>query len=159
MIKKVLLGFVALIVLLAVIVLGGGMLLERNLVVSTEQRIKASPAQALPLLTSQAGLAAWWKSELDAMGYVVKKKSGPDEGVGMVVTFESKAGQVFETWTLREVSASAPTRVIYEINFAGMMLTTRTISLTPGSFEGSDARWHEVADIGNPLVRWMMKLT
>jgi hypothetical protein len=80
--------------------------------------------------------------------------------VGLVVAFESPKGDVYETWTIREVGGgegSAPTRVVYDVDFAGMMTTKRTITLTPGSFEGCDAHWHEVADIANPIVRWLMK--
>jgi hypothetical protein len=156
MFKKMLIGLGVVVGVLVVVAVGGGLLIDSKLEVSTEQRIKRKPEEIYPLFLSVNGISAWWHDELQKMGVVVKKQSGPDQGVGMTITFESDKGKVYETWTL--VEASAPTKVVYDVNFAGMMQTKRTISLIPGSFEGCDAHWNEVAHIGNPVFRWMTKM-
>src|SRR5688572_12980424 len=102
MVKKMLIGIAGLVVALLIIIVGGGLLIDGKLVVNAEQPLKTSPAQLYPLLSSVSGLGTWWKQVPDASTMVMKKKSGPDEGVGMVIAFESADGKMFETWTLLE---------------------------------------------------------
>lgn len=98
----------------------------------TEKKIAAPAARLTQMLTSIEGVQAWWREA----GLPVKKESGPDSGVGLVLSFESD-GQVTERWTLEQVDP-----VLWAVEFVGFGGVRRTFTLTPGA-DGTVVRWHE----------------
>jgi uncharacterized protein YndB with AHSA1/START domain len=145
----------AVVLLGVVVVVGGGFAIDPDVSLETTREIAAGPASVVRHLSSAEGLAAWWKVAQDetppgAPRMTVQKQAGPDQGEGLVVTFEA-GGSVMETWTVRHVS---PERVEYEVDFAGMLTVHRTLTLA-GAGERLRVTWRETGRIDNPVSRWM----
>ena len=151
---KVVAALAGLLVLFVAVIFIGGLAIDPKIEVGVEKRLARTPEQLFPLLSSASGIAKWWSSAPPMEGQPkmeVKKKSGPDEGAGLMVTFEA-GGTLMETW---EVKASHPSsRVVYEVDFAGMMKVERTLTLTPDS-EGTKVSWKETGTLDSAPMRWM----
>src|SRR5687767_10701432 len=151
--KKALIALSVVVGLLTLVLFGGGALIDGRMVLDTEKRIAASPEKIFARLDTAPGIAAWWSQAELLPGYpqmTVKKKSGPDQGRGLAVVFEA-GGELLETWTIKEIEAA---KIVYDIDFAGAMITERTLTLAPDG-DGTKVTWHETATIEKPAFRWM----
>ncbi|MGE0784146.1 MAG: SRPBCC family protein [Sandaracinaceae bacterium] len=134
---------------------GGGYAIEPDVTYETARDMRARPEAVMAHLTSADGLRAWW-AHADTSGgppMTVRPRSAR-AGEGMVVTFEAD-GEVLETWTLER---SAPDRVDYAVDFAGLFAVHRTltVSTTP---RGCRVTWRETGRVDDPLARWMLVAT
>jgi uncharacterized protein YndB with AHSA1/START domain len=133
----------------------GGLFIDPKVELGIEKTLAAPPSALFPLLQSAEGINDWWSHAQDG-GHemVATKKSGPDEGAGLVVIFEAN-GSVMETWTVKAAEPSS--RIVYDVDFAGMLTVERTLTLT-SSGTGTLVTWNETGEMSSPYMRWMKVL-
>lgn len=142
---------VGLVVLGCAGLIGFGYTLPAEASLGVVEPVNAPPATVQPYLSTHQGLTRWWNGMAQAEGWpamAIDHVAGPKDAPGMVVTF-AMDGSVAETWTLVE---KGPNRVVWDVDFAGMMLTHRTLELS-GDGAGTSLAWSETATIDNPLMR------
>ena len=144
--KKIVLGLVAIVAIVALILFGGGYLIDPTIAIGTDQRLSSPPAALYRFLDSTEGLDRWWSSET----MTVKKLSGPDSGAGLRVAFEA-GGKQIETWEVK--SSDPPKQIVYAVDFSGMFTVERTLTLAPDG-DGTKVSWRELGKLDNPLMRW-----
>ena len=167
--KKLVLVFGGLVALLAIVLYGGGALMDPNIALETEKRLGSPPDVVYGFLDDAAGLDAWWREgqegqEPSLPKMRVKRKSGPEVGPGLQVQFvaapeEGGDGSVFETWTIK--SAVPGQQIVYDVDFAGVLTVERTLTLTPdgvdenGNAAATRVKWAEKGVIDAWAKRWM----
>ncbi|MDP2345068.1 MAG: SRPBCC family protein [Deltaproteobacteria bacterium] len=154
MLKKVAVVVAVVFLVLVALVFGGGRFIDGSIDVGTRKRIAAPPAAIFGHLDNAAGIHSWWNAAGDAEHALdVRKKSGPDVGAGVVVTFHpAGSDDVMETWTVK--ASEPPARIVYDVDFAGMMTVERTLTLAAEG-DGTEVTWHETGLIDTPAFRWM----
>ena len=158
--KKVILGVAIVTGALGLVMFGGGALLDGSIAIQTEQRLEAPPVVLFTFLDNTAGLDAWWSvgqegQPDDVPRMQVKRKSGPESGAGLEVIFVAAGegeGTVMETWRIKSVTA--PSTIVYDVDFAGALTVERTLTLTPDG-GGTRVTWAEKGTIDRPAMRWM----
>lgn len=143
------------IVLVAVVVVGGGYLIGPEISLGAERDLAAPATSVRQHLASAKGIEAWWNTAQESAKegtpkLTVRKESGPEEGVGLIVVFESD-GEMFERWTVTHV---APDRVEYDVDFQGLLTVHRTLTVTDEG-DHTHVTWHETGLIEHPVARWM----
>ncbi|MEZ4322187.1 MAG: SRPBCC family protein [Myxococcota bacterium] len=142
-------GLIALFVLFVL----SGFLLPRELQLSTQREVSLGPDAVFAKVSSPAGVQAWWAPIADKAvqdGYPRMDVVPLD---AQQVAFEA-GGYRMETWTLKQAE---PTEVVWDVDF-GMLVVERTLVIEP-SGAGSKLTWTETADVGNPLLRWMARVS
>ncbi|MBI3370043.1 MAG: SRPBCC family protein [Burkholderiales bacterium] len=146
---KIILGVV---LLLALVLVGGGMFLSSKFSVSRSVVVNAPAEKVYPLVASPRQWKAWsvWNRRDPAMQI---DYSGPESGAGAVWAWHSKSqGDGKMTFT----AAEANQRLAYDLFFPDFGTTsTGELRLTP---EGNGTRitWVMNGDMGsNPLFRWI----
>ena len=116
---KWLLGIVA---VLALLFVAGGYLLPREVTVARSVEIDAPPAEVFPQVNSLRAAQAWspWLSRDPDVALVF---SGPEEGVGAVMSWTSTVPEVGEG--RQEIVASEPDRRVESALDFGQMGTAR----------------------------------
>ena len=147
---KWLLGIVVVLVLLFV---AGGFLLPREVSVARSVDISAPPGEVFGHVNSLRATQEWspW---LERDPNVAVTYSGPEEGVGASMAWESKDPQV-GVGTQEIVASETDQRVETALDFGPMGTATASFILedTGG---GTRVTWDLVADMGNdPMGRWM----
>lgn len=136
--------------LLALIVLGGGLLLKSAYRVERSVLVKAAPERIYAQIDSAAGWQRWgvWYRRDPQMQ---QSSSGPAQGAGASWTWTSKSQG---NGSLRLTAAEAPHRVAYELRIEDFAPSTGELRLEP---EGDSTRviWLMQGDMGaNPIGRW-----
>ena len=159
--KKIAVGSGATVLAAVVFVVGGGLLIEPNFDISTETELKASPEAAFRLVSSPAGVQAWWKDFHEELPEGQSSPpmempilEGPTEGPGSRIAFEAD-GHRWEEWKLLELSP--PGKVVWEVDFQ-IMVTNRTLELVDNGQGGTKMSWSDRGKIQNPIFRWMTVL-
>ena len=159
--KKIAVGSGITILLALIVIIGGGMLIDRDFVVSTEAELQASPEAAFPLVSSPAGIQDWWKDFHEELPEGNSSPpmdtpilEGPTEGPGSRVAFEVD-GKRWEEWKLLELSPSGT--VVWEVDFQ-IMVMKRRLELVPNGQGGTRMTWTDSGSIPNPIYRWMAVL-
>lgn len=157
--KKVILGVSIITGGLGLVMFGGGALMDGSIKLEVEKRLSSSPEVLFGFLDSAAGLEAWWsvgqEGQPDSVPKMhVKRKSGPETGAGLEVTFVNAGdGAVLETWRIKSVTP--PTQIVYDVDFAGALNVERTLTLTPDGEGAARVKWTETGNIERPAMRWM----
>lgn len=147
MLKKILLGLLAVVALLAVV----GLLLPRTVHVERSARIAKPPAVVFPLVNSMARFNEWspWK-ELDPNARMTV--SGPAEGVGSSLHWEGNSQIGVGSDTI--IESVQDRRVGLALEFGGGR-STAALSLAAEE-PGTLVTWTLEMDLGaNPLFRYM----
>lgn len=134
---------------LSLVLFGGGALLDGNIELAVEKRLSSPPATLFRFLDNQPGLDAWWGD------MTVRKKLGPQQGQGLAVELVDDNGKVTETWLVK--SSQPPSSIVYQVDFAGAMTVTRTLTLVPDG-DGARVKWAEQGNIERPAMRWLKVL-
>jgi len=152
--KKLLIVLLALLCVFALVVVGGGALIDPGIDLSVQKRLPHSAAQLYSHLDSVDGVAKWWSGPPPegSPPMQVKHKSGPTQGAGTVLTFEAD-GQTMETWTIK--ATEPPSKIVYAVDFAGAFVVERTLTLAPdGDGSATNVTWRETGSIESPMMRW-----
>jgi hypothetical protein len=158
--KKVILGVAIVTGAIGLVMFGGGALMDGNIALQVEKRLSSPPVVLFTFLDNAPGLDAWWsvgqEGQPDGVARMqVKRKSGPEQGAGLEVTFVVAGegeGTVMETWRIKSVNP--PSTIVYDVDFAGAMTVERTLTLTPDG-DGARVTWSEKGHIDRPAMRWM----
>jgi hypothetical protein len=149
-IVKWILGIVA---VLAVVFVGGAFFLPQEVTVSRTASINAAPEAVFPHVNSLKATEKWspW---LGIDPEVKTTFSGPDQGVGAKLEWESDHPQV-GSGSQEIVLSTANERVETALDF-GEMGTAKAAFLLSGTGETTEITWNLVSDMGtNPVGRWM----
>ncbi|MEW6707528.1 MAG: SRPBCC family protein [Pseudomonadota bacterium] len=145
---KWLLGVV---LVLALVLLGGGLLISPKFSVSRSAVVQAPPEKVYPLVASPRQWKAWsvWNQRDPAMHITY---SGPDSGVGAAWEWKSKDQG---DGRMRFTAAEPQRRVVYELYFPDFDTTsTGAFAFVPEN-GGTRVTWTMDGDFGsNPLTRW-----
>lgn len=148
MLKKLLLGAVALVLVLA----GVAYLLPRTHTVERTAQLPAPPEVVFPILATPAEWPKWspWNARDPEMEITF---SGPPTGVGATWSWTSKKeGDGSMTFTQSIPSV----KVAYELTIAGMGPPSSGDFLIAPNAEGSVVKWAMTVDMGNsPIGRWI----
>lgn len=150
---RILKWILGIVVVLGLVFLAGGMLLPREVTVARSVEIDAPPEAVFPYVNSlKAGQE--WSPWLSRDPDVELAYSGPDEGVGAVMTWASDQQDVGSG--RQEIVASVPEeRVETDLDF-GPMGTAKATFLLEDAGGGTRVTWDLVADMGSgPVGRWM----
>jgi uncharacterized protein YndB with AHSA1/START domain len=150
---KVVLGIVALlVVVLAVVLVGGGLMLSPTFTVTRSADIAAPPDKVYALVANPREWGRWaaWHQRDPAMKI---EYSGAASGAGAGWSWKSASeGEGKMTFT----AAQPPRRVVYDLYFPDFGTTSQgefRIDPTPG---GSRVTWVMKGEFGrNPLLRWL----
>ena len=138
---------------LVVVFVVGGFLLPREVSVARSITIDAPPEEVFPHLNSLKAFNDWspWTGRDPDM---VPEFSGPDEGVGAVMAWESEQRDVGSG--KQEITASVPDeRVETALDFGDMGTAEAAFDLVPVD-GGTEVTWSFTGDMGsNPVGRWM----
>ena len=138
---------------LVVVFVVGGFLLPREVSVARSITIDAPPEEVFPHVNSLKAFNDWspWTGRDPNM---VPEFSGPDEGVGAVMAWESKQRDVGSG--RQEITASVPDeRVETALDFGEMGTAEAAFVLVPVD-DGTEVTWSFTGDMGsNPVGRWM----
>lgn len=140
------------IVLLAAVVLLGGLLLPRQFSVERMTTVQVPPEKVYPLLADPRRWKDWtaWNKRDRSMQL---SYGGPDSGVGATWAWRSETEGSGE---MRFTAAEPPLRLAYELRFVDW--DSRSIGelrLQPRG-TGTEVRWLMQGDLGaNPAMRWM----
>jgi len=141
------------VVVLGLVFVAGGFLLPREVTVARSVEIDAPPEAVFPHVNSlKAGTE--WSPWLSRDPEVLVGFSGPDEGVGARLDWESEQPDV--GIGSQVITASVPNeRVETDLDFGQMGTAKAAFVLEPAS-GGTRVTWDLVADMGsNPVGRWM----
>lgn len=148
MLKKLLLGVVALLILLV----GTAYLLPRQVTVKRTAQILAPPEVVFPILSTPSEWPRWspWNARDPEMQVTF---SGPPTGVGATWSWKSASeGDGSMTFTLSIPSV----KVGYTLTIEGMGPPSTGDFLIAPNAEGSVVAWSMTIDMGNtPIGRWM----
>ena len=142
-----------LLVALGVVVLvafGGGMLMPSQVNVSRDLVINASPEKIFPHVANLRAFSVWspW-ADLDPdmkVGF-----SGPEDGVGQVMTWDSEK---MGNGTMKVVESVAGERLVTALDFGQMGTASARFDLTPEG-GGTKVTWSMTSELGNnPIARW-----
>lgn len=143
----------ALIVLaLAALLLGGGMLLSPKFSVTRSVQVQASPDKLYALVANPRHWKQWsvWNQRDPAM---VIEYSGPESGSGAAWAWHSKTeGDGKMSFT----AADPGQRVAYDLYFPDFGTTSKGEFLFVANGSGTTVSWVMNGDMGsNPLFHWM----
>ena len=141
-----------LVLLLAAVLVLGGMLLSPKFTVVRSVSINAPPDKVYALVADPRGWKAWsvWNQRDPAMQITY---SGPPSGAGAAWAWTSKTeGDGKMSFT----AADPGKRVAYDLYFPDLGTTSQgDLSFTPEG-NGTQVRWTMNGDMGgNPLFRWI----
>ena len=158
--KKTALAMTIIVGSMFLLLFGGGALMDPKVALQLDRRLSSPPDALFRFLDTTAGLEQWWSAgqadvPAGAARMRVKKKSGPEQGQGLAVVFVDHEDAVFETWLV--VSSQPPSKIVYDVDFAGAMTVRRTLTFTPDS-GGTRVTWQEQGRIDRPALRWMKVL-
>ena len=141
-----------LVVALAVLALGGGLMLSPKFSVTRTATIQAPPEKIYPLIAEPAAWKAWsvWNQRDPAMAI---EYSGPASGPGAVWAGKSKSqGDGRMTFT----RATPPTQLAYELYFPDFGTTSQGEFLLRPQGGSTEVTWTMNGEMGaNPLMRWL----
>lgn len=149
LIRRILIGLVALIAIVAII----GFFLPRNVVVEREILIDAPPEAVFPHVSSLQAFSEWspW-GDIDPD--MVVEYSGPDTGVGNVMEWQSEHPNV-GNGRQEIVEMSENESVLTALDFGEMGTADAWWRLSEEG-DGTRVVWGLNADMGNnPIGRWM----
>ena len=148
---KILKWLLGIVLLLALVLFGGGLLLSPKFTVVRSVGVAAPPEKVFPLVAEARRWKEWtvWNRRDPAMQI---EYAGPPSGAGAVWSWRSSSeGDGRMTFT----AAETPRRVAFELYFPDFGTTsTGELALVP---EGAGTRvtWTMHGDMGrNPLMRW-----
>ncbi len=161
MLKKLLLGLAAVVVALVFVAFVGGAMIDPHVELTTTAQLSAPQASVYALIGSPQGVHRWW---LGADKEIGMPEDSPPMTVEVTADQAAPGGQVVfgvegtqtENWTL--VEAAPPERAVWDVDFAGMFVVRRTLTLSPAEGGGTAMTWADVAEIDGVLVRWMTVL-
>lgn len=151
MLFKALKWILIVVVLLALVLVVGGLLLSSKFSVSRTQAVKAPPDKVYALVASPRAWKQWsvWNRRDPAMTITY---SGPESGAGSVWEWKSASeGDGRMSFT----AAEPPARVAYDLYFPDFGTTsTGELRFKPVP-DGTEVTWTMNGDMGkNPLFRW-----
>ncbi|MCB9675503.1 MAG: SRPBCC family protein [Alphaproteobacteria bacterium] len=132
-----------------------GYALPSHLELATDREVALPPEAVFDLVASSEGVKRWWKpitAKAVEDGYPAMEVV--PQGIHKL-TFES-GGYVMETWQLKKIDPGERL-VVWEVDF-GPLAVDRTIRVDREG-TGSHVYWSETAEVGNPLMRWMAKVS
>ncbi len=150
---RILKWFVGIVVVLAIVLIGGAYLLPREVSVARSVQIDA-PAEAIFPHVNSLKAAAQWSPWLDRDPDVALTYTGPDEGPGAKLTWASENPQV-GNGNQEIVASELGKSVTTALDFGDMGLATARFDLaeTAGT---TTVTWSLDTDMGmNPMGRWM----
>lgn len=139
------------VVLVAVVIVGGSFLLPSEAVVTRSAEIKAPPEKIFAIVGDHRRFSEFspWADLDPATIYTFE---GPESGVGQKMSWSSKQSNVGSgTQTILEYQP--PTHVISEVDFGEMGKSTAEWSLAP-SADGTTATWTFRAPLQGIAARW-----
>lgn len=149
---KLLKALLILIVALAALLYGGGLLLSPKFKVSRSQQVQAPPEQVYGLIADPRHWKQWsvWNQRDPGMQI---EYSGAAAGTGAVWAWKSKS----EGDGRMSFSAAEPgKRLVYELYFPDFGTTSRGELSLAAEGGGTRITWTMDGDMGsNPLFRWM----
>ena len=139
-----------------VVLLAVGFALDSHIELHLDKTVQGDADRMYALVSSPAGVKWWWADAgveygKDVDNMTIEHKDGAS-GPGAKVAFKV-GGTLYEEWTL--VSLKPGQEVVWGVDFQ-MFVVRRTLRLKRGE-EGVAASWHETGEVGNPLMRVMMK--
>lgn len=150
---RILKWLIGIVVVLAVVFVGGAYLLPREVNVARSIEVDAPADQVFPLVNSMKATESWspW---LDRDPNVKLTYTGPDAGVGNKLQWASKDPQV-GNGTQEIVVSEENALVKTALDFGDMGLAEAQFILE-GSGDKTDVTWTLSTDMGmNPMMRWM----
>jgi hypothetical protein len=141
------------VVVLAIVFVGGAFLLPKEVEVARSVEIDASAETVFPHVNGMKATQAWspWLS-LDPD--VALTFTGPDEGVGSKMVWASEQDNVGNGTQVITVSDPGK-RVETDLDF-GPMGTAKAAFILEGEGDATTLTWTLVTDTGNnPMMRWM----
>lgn len=148
--KRVLKWLSGVIVVLAVIVFGGGMLMPSTVEVSRDVVINAPPDKIFPHVENLKAFNKWspW-AERDPESVI--EYSGAEDGVGQVMTWDSKdMGQ----GSMKVVEVVDNSKLVTALDFGQMGTASAQFELVPDA-GGTKVTWSMKSELGNnPVARW-----
>jgi uncharacterized protein YndB with AHSA1/START domain len=149
---KLLKALLILLVALAALLYGGGLLLSPKFKVSRSQQIQAPPELVYGLIADPRHWKQWsvWNQRDPAMQI---EYSGPASGTGAVWSWKSKSeGDGKMTFSAAEPGK----RLVYELYFPDFGTTSRGELSLAAEGGGTRVTWSMDGDMGaNPLFRWL----
>ena len=150
---RILRWIVRIVLVLAIIFIGGAYVLPREVSVARSVEIDAPPSEVFPHVNSlKAG--ANWSPWLERDPDVQLTYSGPDEGVGAKLEWASEHPQVGNG--VQEIIASETDKqVSAALDFGPMGTAVANFDLVETGGK-TDLTWGFTTDLGmNPMARWM----
>ncbi len=150
---RILKWILGIVVLLAVVFVGGGFLMPREVAVARSIEIEKPAAEIFPYVNAlQAGEA--WSPWLGRDPEVQLTYSGPDAGVGNKLVWASEHPQVGNG--IQEIVASEPDRMVQTaLDFGPMGSAMAQFDLVEAGGK-TTVTWGFETDLGNnPMARWM----
>jgi len=148
---KVIKWLVGIVLVLAVVLVGGGMLISPKFSVTRSALVQAPPEKVYPLVASPKAWKTWsvWTQRDPQMQIDYR---GAESGVGAVWEWKSKDQG---DGRMSFVAAEPNRRVVYELFFPDFGTTsTGSIAFVPEA-SGTRVTWTMDGDFGsNPLFRW-----
>ncbi|QQQ00228.1 SRPBCC family protein [Lysobacter enzymogenes] len=146
--KALLKGLLYLILLLALVCVGGGLLLPSTTHVERSISIDRPPAQVYAMIDSFKRFNEW--SPWYAMEPEAKYSySGPESGVGARMAWD---GETVGRGS-QQIEASAPQKIVLALEFDGSRATASYALAAEG--DGTRVTWALDSDHGyNPIARW-----
>ena len=150
---RVIKWFLGLVAVLAIIFVGVGLVLPREVTVARSVEIDASPDEIFPHLNSlKAG--AEWSPWLGRDPEAQLTYSGPDEGAGAKLDWASDHPQVGSGTQVIRTSVPGE-KVVTDLDFGDMGTAVATFTLT-GAGAATTVTWDLQTDMGaGPVGRWM----
>lgn len=144
---KPLLGIVSVLVLLVGAVVGVGMLLPQEHVVSRSLSLAQPPAQIWRLISDPEGQVAW-RSDLQRV------ETLPDDRGGVLIREVAKGGDVI---TYRTLTAEAPRRLVRQIADRDLPFGGTWTFQIASTAEGSTLTITERGEVYNPVFRFISR--
>lgn len=141
----------------ALVVVGGGMLMPSQVSVSRDVVINAPPEKIFPHVANLKAFNAWspW-ADMDPDMKV--EFSGAPDGVGQVMSWDSDKDM--GSGSMKVVETVANEKLVTALDFGQMGTATARFDLVPDP-GGTKVTWSMLSDLGNnPIKRWfgpMMK--
>lgn len=150
---KLIKWIIRVVVVLAIIFVGGAFLLPRETAVSRTVVMDAAPEVIFPYISNLKATQSWspW---LDRDPDVELAFNEVPEGVGAAMAWKSEHPQV-GSGNMIVVEAQTPSRLVTALDFGEMGLATAYYDLAPVE-GGTSVTWGFTSDNGNnPMFRWM----
>ena len=135
----------------ALVVVGGGMLMPSQVSVSRDLVINAPPEKIFPHVANLKAFNVWspW-ADMDPDAKI--EFSGPETGVGQVMTWESDTDM--GSGSMKVVETVANEKLVTALDFGQMGTATARFDLAPEA-GGTKVTWSMISEFGNnPIGRW-----